>query len=208
MKGIAAVVILLTCPTGIYAQTQLSNAYPLPQGMASPKDAALVLQANFGYTFVDVSKAMDIPEYDPITGSGLEEWNNFNFHGIIQLLFKKSEAVSYGPEVGFNRLYYCREKETPIGLSPRWYWGTIWTAHAGGIIRFNVQENLYFLTGASLHIFLDGSGATLGIPAAAGFEVSISSTITMPIEFRTDVIFGNNTPVGIGAGLGLKFNFR
>ena len=30
MKGIVAVVILLTCPTGIYAQTQLSTAYPLP----------------------------------------------------------------------------------------------------------------------------------------------------------------------------------
>ncbi|MCK4447955.1 MAG: hypothetical protein KAW56_12855, partial [Candidatus Marinimicrobia bacterium] len=48
------------------------------------------LQNNFGYTIVSVSEAMGIPEYSEITDEGLVEWNQFNYKGLIQILFKKS----------------------------------------------------------------------------------------------------------------------
>jgi hypothetical protein len=170
-------------------------------------DVDINLQNNFGYTIVSVSEAMGIPEYSRVTDKGIVESNQFNYHGLIQLLFRKSEQVSYGPEVGFNRLYYWEEKHIPRGLGPRWRWGTIWTGHVGGLVRLRFTPHYYVLTGASLHHFFNGSGSTIGIPLAIGREVPFSEVFSIPIEFRIDVIFGDDIPIGFGAGVGLKFNF-
>lgn len=166
------------------------------------------LQNNFGYTIVNVSEAMGIPEYSEITDEGLVEWNQFNYKGLIQILFKKSENVSFGPELGFNRLYYWEEKHIPPMSSPRWRWGTIWTWHLGGILRKSFASHYYVLTGASLHVFFNGTGATIGIPFAIGHELPISKVFTIPVEFRIDVIFGSAVPIGLGGGVGLKYKFN
>ena len=171
-------------------------------------DMNVNVQNNFGYTIVNVSEAMDIPEYSNVNRRGLVDWNQFNYKGLIQVFFKKSETVSYGSEIGFNRLYYWEEKYIPPGFSPRWDWGTIWTSHIGGLVRLNYASNYYFLTGASLHVFLNGSGATIGIPLAIGHELPISNVFTIPIEFRVDVVFGNAVPIGLGGGIGLKFKLN
>lgn len=168
-------------------------------------EMTLNFQNNFGYTIVDVSEAMDIPEYSSINRRGLVDWDQFNYKGLIQILFKKSETISYGPEIGFNRLYYWEEKYIPVGFSPRWNWDTIWTWHLGGLVRKSIASNYYIMTGASLHVFFNGSGATIGIPFAIGHELPISKTFTIPIEFRIDVVFGDAVPIGLGGGFGLKF---
>ena len=164
-------------------------------------DMSVNLQNNFGYTIVNVSEAMEIPD------ERLVDWNQFNYKGLIQILFNKSKNVSFGSEIGFNRLYYWEEKYIPLGLSPRWRWGTIWTGHLGGLVRLNFASHYYVLTGASLHFFFNGSGATIGIPLAIGHELPISKVFTIPIEFRIDVIFGNAVPIGLGGGVGLKYTF-
>ena len=167
------------------------------------------LQNNFGYTIVSVSEAMGIPEYSEITDEGLVEWNQFNYKGLIQILFKKSENVSFGPELGFNRLYYWEEKHIPpMSSSPRWRWVTIWTVHLGGILRKSFASHYYVLTGASLHVFFNGTGATIGIPFAIGHELPISKVFTIPIEFWIDVVFGSAVPIGLGGGVGLKYKFN
>ena len=170
-------------------------------------DMSVIFQNNFGYTIVNVSEAMEIPEHSDITDEGLVEWNQLNYKGLIQILFDKSKNVSFGPELGINRLYYWEEKHIPPMSSPRWRWGTIWTGHVGGIVRKTFASHYYVLTGASLHVFFNGSGATLGIPLAVGHELPISKDFTIPIEFRIDVIFGNAVPIGLGGGIGLKYNF-
>ena len=192
MKWISA--LLLTVVVSSHVQSQSHNV-------------DVILQNNFGYTIVNVSEAMGIPEYSRVTDEGLVESNQFNYNGLMQILFRKSEKVSFGPEVGFNRLYYWEEKHIPRGLSPRWRWGTIWTGRLGGLVRMRVAPHYYVLTGASLHVFFNGSGATIGIPLAIGHEVSISELFTIPIEFRIDFIFGDDIPIGIGGGVGLKLNF-
>ena len=166
------------------------------------------LQNNFGYTVVNVSEAMEIPEYSEIADEGLVEWDQFNYKGLLQILFIKSENLSFGPELGINRLYYWEEKHIPPMSSPRWRWGTIWTGHLGGIVSKSFAAHYYVLTGASLHVFLNGTGVTIGLPFAIGHELPISEDFTIPIEFRVDVIFGNAIPIGLGGGIGLKFNFN
>ncbi|MFC1607973.1 hypothetical protein ACFL47_08385 [Candidatus Latescibacterota bacterium] len=165
------------------------------------------LQNNFGYTIVNVSEAMGIPDYSEITDEGLVEWDQLNYKGLIQLFFKQSQDVSYGTELGINRLYYWEEKHIPPMSSPRWRWGTIWTGHLGGIIRKSFATHYYVLTGASLHIFFNGSGATVGIPFAIGHDLPISKNFTIPLEFRIDVVFGSAVPIGLGGGAGLKYKF-
>lgn len=173
-----------------------------------PADMIVNLQNNFGYTIVNVSEAMGIPEYSNITDKGLVDWNQFNYKGLIQILFNKSENVSYGPEIGINRLYYWEEKHIPPMSSPRWRWGTIWTGHLGGVVRKSFASHYYVLTGASIHYFFNGSGTTIGIPIAIGHDLPISKVFTIPIEFRIDIIFGNAVPIGIGGGVGLKYKFN
>ncbi len=73
--------------------------------IAQTGDISLVVQANFGYTFVDISKAEDVPEYNSGTDSGLEDWDNFNFNGFAQILFSNSKTFSWGIEAGMYRIY-------------------------------------------------------------------------------------------------------
>lgn len=178
-----------------------SNAQSRPRGVE------VNLQNNFGYTIVNVAEAMGIPEYSRVADEGLVESNQFNYNGLIQILFSRSEKVSFGPEFGFNRLYYWEEKHIPRGLSPRWRWGTIWTGRLGGLLRLRIAPHYYVLTGADLHYFFNGSGTTIGIPLAVGRELPISEGFSIPIEFRTDVIFGDDVPIGFGGGVGLKIKF-
>ena len=166
------------------------------------------IQNNFGFTLVNVSEAMDIPEYSDVTDEGLVEWNQFNYKGLIQLYFTKKEDISLGTELGINRLYYWEEKFIPPLSSPRWDWGTIWTGQVSGLLKKTIAKQYYVITGASLHIFLNGTGATLGIPLAIGHEIRLSETITLPVEFRVDVIFGNAIPIALGGGVGINYKLN
>jgi hypothetical protein len=172
---------------------------------AQTSNSSFLVQGNFGYTIVDISQAVDVPEYNRLTDSGLEDWDNFNFNGFGQLLFQSSKNFSWGIEAGMFRIYRWLEKEHPVGLSPRWFGGAVWTFHAGPVLRFLLTENLYFYTGAQIYYFTDESSVTGGINGAIGYDVPLSNSVSLPIEFRTDVIFGNATPICIGGGIGLKF---
>jgi hypothetical protein len=173
---------------------------------AAYADTYLNIQNNFGYTLVDVGQAMDIDELSPVTGQGLNDWNQFNYKILGQLLFDNGNTVSYGPEIGFHRLYYWEEKYRPLGSSQRWRSGTIWTFEAGVIMNVKLGHDYYFLTGLSIHNFLNDSGTTLGIPLALGHEIKATKNFSLPIEFRMDIIFGNAMPIGLGGGIGLKFD--
>lgn len=172
------------------------------------KELRINFQNNFGYTIVNVGEAMEIPEYSEITDEGLVSWNQFNYKGLLQFWFVKNDQVSLGPELGINRLYYWEEKYIPQGSSPRWRWGTIWTAQAGFQFRRTLATHYYISTGTNVHLFLNGTGITLGIPLSLGHELPISKDFTIPIEFRIDIIFGDAVPIALGGGVGLKFRLK
>jgi len=170
---------------------------------------SVIIQNNFGYTLVDVSEAMEIPEYSEITDEGLVDWNQFNYKGLIQIFKQNDQSYSLGGELGIHRLYYWEKKFYPsINSSARWNRGTIWTAQAGVLIKKTIAEQYYLMTGASLHFFLNGSGTTVGFPIAMGHEIRLSKIITIPVEFRMDMIFGKSTPIGLGGGVGIQYKFN
>lgn len=207
MRKIIPILLIVVVSSNVQSQSYHWDAdlqEPV-EGLLS--NISVNLQNNFGYTIVDVSQAIGIPKYSHITDEGLVDWNQFNYKGLVQILFNRSEDISLGLELGFHRLYYWEEKYIPSGLSPRWRWGTIWTMQLGALVRRTIVSHYYVMAGSGLHIFLNGSGATIGFPLAIGHELPISEAFTIPIEFRIDIIFGKAIPISLGGGVGLKFNF-
>lgn len=161
------------------------------------------LQNNFGYTVVNVSEAMDIPEYSDIVGEGLVDWDQFNYKGLVQVFIPRDKFL-IGGEVGFNRLYRWEERYKTFDGFDRWRWGQIWTWHIGVLLQMKVADLYYLTTGAGVYTFMNGSGTTVGFPLALGHDLHLTNNITIPIEFRTDIIFGNATPIALGGGIGIK----
>lgn len=176
--------------------------------MAQKGDISIVAQGQFGYTIVDVPEAMGLPEYTAANGHGLDDWDNVNMNFFGQFLFNSSKNFAWGIEAGANRLYYWEEKENQSSGTPYWYYGTIWTYHVGPVFRWELSNQLYFYTGADLHIFSNDSGATGGVKGAVGYEIPLSKSVSIPLEFRVDAIFGDATPIGVSGGAGFKFNLK
>jgi len=168
-------------------------------------DSKLVinLQNNFGYTVVDVAQAMEIPEYSDVTGEGLVDWDNFNYKGLIQIFIPRNNFL-IGVEVGFNRLYRWEERYKTFDGYDRWRWGQIWTWHIGVLLRMTVAEQYYVTSGAGIYTFMNGSGTTVGFPIALGHDLKLGERLVLPLEFRTDIIFGSATPIALGGGIGIK----
>jgi len=173
-------------------------------GSASEPKYIVNLQNNFGYSIVDVGQAMDISEFSEVTNTGLNDWDQFNYKGLIQIFLNRDKML-LGAELGFNRLYSWEERYKTSMDYDRWRWGTIWTWHLGALIQINIAEQYYFTTGAGLYNFFNGSGTTVGFPLAVGHVIKFNDKISLPIEFRTDIIFGDGTPITLGGGIGLKF---
>lgn len=161
------------------------------------------LQNNFGYTVVNVSEAMEIPEFSDITEEGLVDWDQFNYKGLVQVFIPRNKFM-IGGEVGFNRLYRWEERYKTFDGYDRWRWGQIWTWHLGVLIQMKVADIYYVTSGAGVYTFMNDSGTTIGFPLAIGHDLRLTDNITLPIEFRTDIIFGEATPIALGGGIGIK----
>jgi hypothetical protein len=167
----------------------------------SPSQAFdLNIKPNFWGTLVDVQKAME---------TTLETWNQYAYGGTIQVLFElKPGGLQIGAETGASHLYYWEEQYYAYDPDPvpRWRWGDMWTWHLGGVIEKKLSRSFYLQGGASLHDFLNGSGITPGLSAAAGYAFPLSGSIRLPVEIRADAVFGNATPIMLRASVGLSFS--
>ena len=198
MKNI--VVFLILCISVVFNQ---SNNYDNLNTIQTKGKIIINLQNNFGYTIVDVGQAMEVQEFSDITKEGLVDWDQFNYKGLVQLFFNRDKML-IGGEVGFNRLYRWEERYKTFDGYDRWRWGTIWTWHIGALIQLNFANQYYLTTGTGVYTFMNGTGVTVGFPLAVGHIIKLNDKISLPIEFRTDIIFGSGTPITLGGGIGLK----
>lgn len=193
--------IILIIINIVYPQINYNRNQNIPH---SKKSKIIInLQNNFGYTIVNVAQAMEIPEFSDITNEGLVDWNQFNYKGLIQVFIPKGKML-IGGEIGFNRLYRWEERYKTFEGYDRWRWGTIWTWHIGALIQLNFANQYYLTTGTGLYTFMNGTGTTVGFPLAVGHIIKFSDSLSIPIEFRTDIIFGSGAPITLGGGIGLR----
>ena len=177
------------------------------------------LQNHFGMTVVDVAQARDVPLYSDVSGQyvrHLTDCDNFSYKGLIQVFFIDRGESRIGAELGFNALYWWEEKyyvgtayNVFTGRServPRWQQGEIWTWHLGALIQRNISDKFYIQSGLGIHTFFNGTGTTAGISAAVGYNLRFLSVITIPLEARTDIVFGRATPISFLLGFGFKFD--
>ncbi len=168
------------------------------------KKIIINLQNNFGYTIVDVAQAMEIPEFSNITNEGLVDWDQLNYKGLVQIFLNRGKML-IGGEIGFNRLYRWEERYKTMAGYDRWRGGTIWTWHIGALIQINFANQYYLTTGTGIYTFMNDTGTTVGFPLGIGHIIKFGELISIPIEFRTDIILGSGTPIAVGGGIGLKF---
>ena len=185
--------------------------------IAYPGGLTINLQNNFGTTVVDVAQARGVPLYSDVSGEyvrHLTDWDNFSYKGLIQVFFIDRGESRIGAELGFNALYWWEEKyyiweysssTNRFEPKPRWQWGEIWTWHLGALIQRNISDRFYIQSGLGVHTFFNGTGTTAGISAAVGYNLRLLSVITIPLEARTDIVFGRATPISFLLGVGLKF---
>lgn len=163
------------------------------------------LLSHFGYTIVDVGKAMEIPDFSDITKEGLNDWDQFGYKGIVQVFFNSTAKTSLGIEGGVVRLYYWEERyKTSMGYD-RWRSGVIWTWNVAALLRMRITEQYYVFSGAGAYTFFNGSGTAVGFPIGFGHNIKFSDRLTIPIEFRTDIVLGDATPIAISGGIGILF---
>jgi len=188
MKKITLFAIVLLTSNLIFAQVELSFI---------PK---------IGVNVVNIEKATGLLKYnDGTVGSYLDDWNTFNYGATIEALFNKGNEWNYGGEITYNRLYYWEETySTSSGKRSRW--GNIGTIGLGVLAKYNIKEDIYFKPVISLEIFNDGSGITIGTAFAAGKKFKINDQLTMPLEFRTDQIFGDAVSLVFSVGAGIQIN--
>jgi hypothetical protein len=165
---------------------------------------------NFGYNFVDIESAVGSSKYDESAGSTqtfLKDWDFYHYKGGAQILLEKSDELKIGVELTFNRLYYWEEQyyNSSVGAN-RWRWGTIWTMQIGAVAKYLIQDPIYVQGGVSLHRFLDGSGASFGLTVGGGYNIELNDTFSIPLDIRTDIIFGNATSFALGSGFVLSLH--
>jgi hypothetical protein len=157
-----------------------------------------------GYNFVDIEKSTGSPKYENSTGGYyLNDWDQLNYGGTIYGAFKTGYKIDFGGEITFNRLYYWEEAYATY-YGPNYRWGNVNTLGLGILVKLNVTEFLYLKPVISVEYYMDGSGVNFGTALSGGINFNLSEHVAIPVEFRTDQIFGNAISFLFGLGTGLR----
>lgn len=160
-----------------------------------------------GVNVVDIEKATGTFKYENAPGGTyLNAWNTLNYGVSIEAVLKQEKKWNLGGELTYNRLYYWEEAyETFYGREYRW--GEVGTIGIGILYKYNLNELFYFKPMLSLEIFTGGSGMAVSTGFAAGTHFKISDKVSIPIEVRTQQIFGSAVSLLFNAGTGLMMTF-
>jgi hypothetical protein len=162
-------------------------------GTTSAQFRSVGFTAGAGYTVINVQKVND-----PIL---LSDWDNFSlvFKGYAEYQLSKGNLI--GLEVGRNRLYYW-EYPAP-GYT--WYnWRTEWTTNAVFYISKYFGERFFVQAGPGIHIFYNGT--VFGLMGSAGTSFPIGKSLSIPVTFRIEPVFGSGTPIAVNLATGIRFN--
>lgn len=185
--------------------------FMLLAGIAAGAQYKINFHNSWGYNLVNIEEATGSPKFDdslPPDSRQLTDWNQFYYNGELQFLKTTSDDLDIGVALGFNRLYFYEERYRNFGNNDFYFdYGTIWTFEVSGII--NKYWNEWFGTlSAGLHTFQDGSGSTGGLAFGAGRTVELSSSFSLPVVFKMDMVFGDGTTLAPNLGVGLQWELE
>jgi hypothetical protein len=153
------------------------------------------IKTGAGITIVDVARAI---EWDD-----MEDWNTVAYIVKAEGEYQLAEGLNLGAELGINRLYYW-EYRWSDGTYSGYRRGTESTTCLGIHLVKYLGENFYLKGGIGLHLFWSG-GAVAGLLASAGYAVSLTDKLQLPLALRIEPVFGNATPVQVMLGVGLRY---
>lgn len=164
-------------------------------------EVQLKVQNSFGFTAVDITQTR-------YSSGTMVDWDKFHYQGLIQLMIKPRRIVSFGGEVGFNRLYYWEQRYYNSSGDNRWRWGQAWTIDYGPVIHVNLGKYFYTMTGFLIHTYFNGYGTHVGFPFGVGACFPITKHFGISTDIRNDLISGRGAPFAIAGGVGLNFFFN
>ncbi len=140
--------------------------------------------AGAGYTFVEIP-------------SSYFNWNQFSARGGVQGLFSITDSISIGVDLAYIHAYTI----TPSFV-------TFWADYLNVLAVFEFNYSLFVgQFGAGPYVALaDNDGSPFGVMFAAGVDIPVSKTISIPIMLRSDIIFDSKTtiPIGLMVGVTIK----
>lgn len=160
----------------------------------------LRLNAGAGYTIIDLPTAFD---WDP---SYLEEWDYTDIKVNLQGLFLDFGRFQLGAEIGYNRLYYYYFIVPNPPFSPNHYYGSVGPVSLSALGAFEVFQNFFVQAAAGVYFFADG--VTVGLTPSVMYTIPIGERMAIPIATYVDVVFGDGTPIALGATVGFQYTLR
>ncbi len=151
-----------------------------------------------GYTLVDLDKVV---EKDEVTGTRLEDWDQFSIGFSAQYFFTTLGNFEFGLEAMYQHLYWYRVI-VPFGSTniDREY--TVTTFRITPLFRMG-EENINVDIGPTLNF---NDGLEIGAMISGNKYFPISDNIDIPVKVRLD--FMNSivlvAPVSIHAGIRME----
>ncbi|WP_425391620.1 hypothetical protein [Ekhidna sp.] len=184
------------------------SLFMLLAGIAACAQFKINFHNSWGYNLVNIEEATGSPKFDDSLPSGsrqLTDWNQFYYNGEVQFLKTTSNDLDIGVALGYNRLYFYEERYRNFGNSDFYFdYGTIWTFEVSCMLN-KYWDEWFGTLSAGLHSFQDGSGSTAGLAFGAGRSVVLSSSFSLPVVFKMDMVFGDGTTIAPNLGIGLQW---
>lgn len=155
----------------------------------------LRFNAGAGYTIIDLPSALGWSE------TYLEDWDYTDIKVTVQGLFLEFGRFDVGAEIGWNRIYYYYFRYP----GPVHYEGSVGPVNISALGAVELFPNFFLQAAVGPYIFNDG--VTVGFSTMGVYTIPIRSNMGIPISAFVDVVFGDGTPISLGATVGFQYTF-
>ena len=167
-------------------------------GITAKSQISIGIVNSWGTNTIDFESLMGSPYWSDDNSpydTQITDYSRFVYKGGVQLTKTLKGGDVIGIEVGISRLYYVEERYSVFLYDNEFRWRTydIWTTNISAIGQMYFGNNFYLHGGAGLCLFHLDSGISPSIHAGIGYNIKLNNKISIPIEFRNDWIFGEET---------------
>jgi hypothetical protein len=173
--------------------------YFISLNVSAQNGIEISLAAHPGYTLVNFEKALDYSD------DFMSDWDQFSYGGSLTGLFAVEKPLSYGIEIGWQRLYYAYYI-VPMGYYSAYREFNVSTISIMAVGRYSPQHKFFALAGAGIHKF--NNGVSPAIYIEPGYLISLGEKLKIPVSVRLNPVFGKGLPATISFGIGVSYRLK
>jgi hypothetical protein len=138
---------------------------------------------------------------DAWAGTSANDWGTVAYQGTARLFFLSLGRTRIGAEVSYRSYFWY--DVFPGGTSYPYQYDVAGAA-ISAVARFPLGARMSLDAGAGAYDF--ESSSEIGVHAAIGYHVTLSPTMTLPIQARLDYVLTDPSlmPITLNAGIGFR----